>query len=64
MKRKQTVEGGSQEAEHMEVGEAGPTDQAAFERLKATLVSAFSSSENTYQLLTATEIIARNRQRG
>ncbi|OIQ41964.1 MAG: addiction module antitoxin [Roseobacter sp. MedPE-SWde] len=36
-------------------------EQEAFSRLKAELTHAFAASEETYQPLTAAEVIARNR---
>jgi putative addiction module CopG family antidote len=36
-------------------------EQEAFNRLKAELTHAFATSEETYQPLTAAEVIARNR---
>jgi len=36
-------------------------EQEHFERLKATLMHAFSAPDDTYQPLTAAEVIARNR---
>ena len=36
-------------------------EQEAFNRLKAELTHAFAASEETYQPLTAAEVIARNR---
>lgn len=40
-----------------------PDERRAFERLKAELRRAYEAPESTYQLLTATDIIRRNRQR-
>lgn len=36
-------------------------EQEAFNRLKAELVQAFAAPESSYQPLTASEVIARNR---
>lgn len=36
-------------------------EQEAFNRLKGELTHAFAASEETYQSLTAAEVIARNR---
>lgn len=37
------------------------TDAEAFDRLKAELIHAFAAPEPSYQLLTAADIIARNK---
>jgi hypothetical protein len=37
------------------------TEKEAFERLKAELARTFAAPESSYKLLTASEVIARNR---
>ena len=38
-------------------------EKEAFERLKAELTRAFAAPEETYELLTASDVIQRNKQR-